>query len=76
MPNAQAVRSTLVFAGQDFVGIPHWQGTFGARYAFDVIDHEAYLAGSWQYTGKIPNATPAGTSGFAPDAYFAPRRAM
>lgn len=72
VPNAQGVRSTLVFAGQDFVGIPHWQGTLGARYTFNVFDHDAYLAGNWQYTGKIPNATPAGTSGFAPDAYVAP----
>ena len=72
VPNAQGVRSTLVFAGQDFVGIPHWQGTLGARYTFDVLDHRAYLSGSWQYTGKVPNATPAGTSGFAPDAFFQP----
>jgi outer membrane receptor protein involved in Fe transport len=72
VPNAQGVRSTLVFAGQDFVGIPHWQGTLGARYNFDVFDRATYIAGSWQYTGKIPNATPAGTSGYAPDAYFAP----
>ena len=72
VPNAQGVRSTLVFAGQDFVGIPHWQGTLGARYTFDLFDHATYISGSWQYTGKIPNATPAGTSGFAPDAYFAP----
>ncbi|MEJ0040593.1 MAG: TonB-dependent receptor [Gammaproteobacteria bacterium] len=71
VPNAAGVRSTLVFAGQDFTGIPHWQGTLGARYAFNVLDHNAYLAGSWQYTGKIPNSTPAGTSAFAPDAYFA-----
>ena len=72
VPNAQGVRSTLVFAGQDFVGIPHWQGTFGARYTFDVLDHSSYVTGNIQYTGKIPNATPAGTSGYAPDAYFAP----
>jgi iron complex outermembrane receptor protein len=71
VPNAAGVRSTLVLAGQDFVGIPHWQGTLGARYTFNMFDHDAYLTGSWQYTGKIPNATPAGTSGFAPDAYFA-----
>ena len=70
VPNAQGVRSTLVFAGQDFVGIPHWQGTLGARYGFNVLDHEAYVTGNWQYTGKIPNSTPAGTSGYAPDAYF------
>jgi hypothetical protein len=62
----------LVFAGQDFVGIPHWQGTLGARFTFDVLDHSAYVTGNWQYTGKIPNATPAGTSGYAPDAFFAP----
>ena len=72
VPNAAGVRSTLVLAGQDFVGIPHWQGTLGARYTFNMFDHDAYLTGNWQYTGKIPNATPAGTSGFAPDAYFAP----
>ncbi len=72
VPNAQGVRSTLVFAGQDFVGIPHWQGTFGARYTFDVLEHPSYLSGNWQYTGKIPNATPAGTSGYAPDAFYAP----
>lgn len=71
-PNAQNVRSTLVFAGQDFTGIPHWQGTFGARYGFSVLEHEAYVTGNWQYTGKIPNSTPAGTSAYAPDAYFAP----
>ena len=72
VPNAQGVRSTLVFAGQDFVGIPHWQGTLGARYGFNVLDHDAYVAGSWQYTGQIPTATPAGTSGYAPDAYLVP----
>ena len=72
VPNAAGVRSTLVFAGQDFVGIPHWQGTLGARYGFNVLDHEAYMTGSWQYTGKIANSTPAGTSAYAPDAYFAP----
>lgn len=72
VPNAQGVRSTLVFAGQDFVGIPHWQGTFGARYTFDLLDHPTYLSGSWQYTGKTPNSTPSGTSAYAPDAYFAP----
>jgi outer membrane receptor protein involved in Fe transport len=71
VPNAAGVRSTLVFAGQDFVGIPHWQGTLGARFGFNMFDHQAYLTGSWQYTGKLPNSTPAGTSGFAPDAYFA-----
>jgi outer membrane receptor protein involved in Fe transport len=72
VPNAQGVRSTLVFSGQDFVGIPHWQGTLGARYGFNVFDHDSYVTASWQYTGKVPNATPAGTSGYAPDAYFAP----
>ena len=29
------------------------------------------MTGALQYTGKLPNSTPAGTSGFAPDAYFA-----
>ena len=72
VPNAAGVRSTLVLAGQDFVGIPHWQGTLGARYGFNVMDHEAYLVGNWQYTGQIPNATPPGTSGYAPDAYKSP----
>jgi len=72
VPNASGVRSTLVFAGQDFVGIPHWQGTLGARYGFNMMDHEAYLVGNWQYTGHIPNATPPGTSGYAPDAYKSP----
>lgn len=71
VPNAAGVRSTLVFAGQDFVGIPHWQGTLGARYTFNMMNHNAYLVGNWQYTGKTPNATPPGTSGYAPDAYTA-----
>ncbi|MEP7242926.1 MAG: TonB-dependent receptor [Gammaproteobacteria bacterium] len=72
VPNAAGVKSNLVLAGQDFVGIPHWQGTLGVRYAFNVMSHDAYLVGNWQYTGKIPNSTPAGTSAFAPDAYFVP----
>ncbi len=60
VPNAQGVRSTLVFAGQDFVGIPHWQGTLGARYAFDVFDHAAYVTGNWQYTGQDPERDAGG----------------
>jgi outer membrane receptor protein involved in Fe transport len=72
VPNAAGVRSTLVVAGQDFLTIPHWQGTLGARYGFNVMSHDAYLVGSWQYTGKVPNSTPPGTSAYAPDAYLAP----
>jgi outer membrane receptor protein involved in Fe transport len=71
VPNAAGIRSTLVLAGQDFVGVPHWQGTLGARYSFNIMNRSAYLFGSWQYTGKIPNATPPGTSGYAPDAFMA-----
>ena len=59
-------------AGQDFVGIPHWQGTLGTRYTFDLFEHASYVSANWQYTGKIANSTPAGTSAYAPDAYFAP----
>jgi len=72
VPNAAGVRSTLVFEGQQFVGIPHWQATLGGRYDFNVAGHDAYLVGNWQYTGKIPNSTPPGTSGYAPDAYTVP----
>ena len=71
VPNAAGVRSTLVLDGQDFLNIPHWQGTLGGRYGFNVMDHEAYVVGNVQYSGKAPNSTPPGTSGYAPDAYTA-----
>ncbi len=73
VPNAQGVRSTLVFAGP---GLRRHSALAGhARRALrrstcSIIT--TYLTGSWQYTGKIPNSTPAGTSAYAPDAYFAP----
>jgi outer membrane receptor protein involved in Fe transport len=72
VPNAAGVRTPLVFEGQRFVGIPKWQTTLGARYDFSALGHDSYLLAAWQYTGKMPNATPPGTSGYAPDFMVTP----
>ena len=72
VPNAAGVRTTLVFAGQPFVGIPKWQFNFGGRYDAEIGRPPVYLTVNWQHIGEYPNATPPGTSGYAPDAFTVP----
>ncbi len=72
VPNAAGQRTPLVYAGQAFVGIPKWQFDIGFRHDMTVGGLPVYLTGNWQHIGKYPNATPAGTSGYAPDAMEVP----
>jgi outer membrane receptor protein involved in Fe transport len=70
--NAAGQRETLVFAGQAFSGIPKWQFNLGFRYDTEIGRLPFYWTANWQHIGKYPNGTPAGTTGYAPDASTVP----
>jgi iron complex outermembrane receptor protein len=72
VPNAAGQRTPLVYKGQDFVGIPKWQFDIGLRYDTRLRELPVYAVVNWQHIGSNPNATPAGTSGYAPDAMIVP----
>ena len=72
-PNAQGVRNLLAGKDMDLLEVPKWTGSFGGRYEFPVTDRwDAYVFGSYQYTGKYKNTLGPGVLSYAPDAYVTP----
>jgi len=65
----------LVPKGQPFIGVPDWNGTFGARYELRLShDWHAYALGQYQYSGRFYNSFGPGVTSYSPDVYKTPGR--
>jgi hypothetical protein len=72
-PNAQGERNLLVGEDMRLIEVPEWTGSIGARYDQPVSNEwDAYLFGSYQYTGSFTNTLGPGVLSYSPDVFRTP----
>jgi outer membrane receptor protein involved in Fe transport len=66
-PKIAGVSPTKVVNKGDSLPVPVWTASLGVRYDFEVLAHNFYARGDYQFTGPYNRGFGAGVNGFAPD---------